>query len=71
MIEGYGQPRPPKTIAIYRPDEIKGPYLVRHMESFISEVTNWEDYDDDEPHQRIGFHLNFGGGNVEEGQPAN
>ena len=58
-IEGYGQPRPPKTIAIYRPEEIKPPFLVRHMEEFIGEITMWEDYDDDEPSQKIGFHLNF------------
>ncbi len=58
-IEGYGQPRPPKTIAIYRPEEIKPPFLVRHMEEFMGEVTLWEDYDDDEPGQKIGFQLNF------------
>lgn len=64
VIEGYGQPQPPKTVAIYRPEEIKPPFLVRHMEDFIKEVTNWEDYDDDDdpkkqPHQQIGFKLNF------------
>ncbi len=59
MIENYGQPKPPKTIAIYRPDELKDPYLVRHMETLMTEVANWEDYDDDEPGQKIGFHLNF------------
>jgi len=26
----------------------------------MSEITNWEDYDDDEPNKRIGFQLNFG-----------
>lgn len=59
-IEGYGQPRPPKNVAIYRPEEMQDPYLVRHMEEFIKEVTIWEDYDDDEPTQRIGFQMNFG-----------
>jgi hypothetical protein len=61
FIEKYGQPQAPKTIAIYRPDEVKEPYLMRHLETFMSEVTNWEDYDDDapEPNQRIGFKLNF------------
>ena len=58
-IETYGQPHPPKTIAIYRPEELKEPYFVRHMEEFVKEVTNWEDYDDDEPNQRIGFQMNF------------
>lgn len=59
-IEGYGEPRPPKTIAIYRPEELKDPYFIRHVEEFMQEITLWEDYDDDEPHQRIGFQLNFG-----------
>ena len=61
FIEKYGQPQAPKTIAIYRPEEIKAPYILRHVETFITEITNWEDYDDDapEPNQRIGFKLNF------------
>jgi hypothetical protein len=60
-IEKYGQPQPPKTIAIYRPEELKEPYFMRHMETFVTEIANWEDYDDDapEPNQRIGFKLNF------------
>jgi hypothetical protein len=66
-IEGYGDPRPPKTIAIYRPEELKDPYFIRHVEEFMQEITLWEDYDDDEPHQRIGFALNFGAPG-EEGQ---
>lgn len=61
FIEKYGQPQPPKTIAIYRPEELKEPYFLRHMETFVSDITAWEDYDDDapEPNQRIGFKLNF------------
>jgi hypothetical protein len=61
FIEKYGQPQPPKTLAIYRPEELKEAYLMRHMETFVTDVTNWEDYDDEapEPNQRIGFKLNF------------
>lgn len=59
MIEGYGQPRPPKQVAIYRPEEIKPPFVLRHMEELLKEVTNWEDYDDDEPSKTIGFNMNF------------
>jgi len=59
FIESYGQPSPPKTIAIYRPEELKPPFLTRHMEEFVTEITNWEDYDDDEPNKRLGFQLNF------------
>jgi hypothetical protein len=66
FIENYGQPRPPKTIGIYRPEELKEPFFVRHMEEFISDITNWEDYDDDEPSKRIGFDINFSNMNVAE-----
>jgi hypothetical protein len=57
-IEGFGEPRPPKIIAIYRPEEIKTPFLVRHMEDFVKEITQWEDYDDDDqPGAKIGFQV--------------
>ena len=59
FIENYGQPHPPKTLAIYRPDELKEPFFIRHLEELITNITNWEDYDDDEPNQRIGFKFNF------------
>lgn len=61
FIEKYGQPQPPKTIAIYRPEELKDPYILQHMETFMTDITAWEDYDDDapEPNQRIGFRMNF------------
>ncbi len=61
LIEGYGQPAPPKTIAIYRPEEIKEPFMLRHLEEFVKDLTTWEDYDDDEPmgQQKIGYNLNF------------
>jgi hypothetical protein len=62
FIEKYGQPQPPKTIAIYRPEELKEPYFQRHVETFVTDVSAWEDYDDDlisEPNQRIGFKMNF------------
>lgn len=59
FIENYGEPNPPKTIAIYRPEELKDPYFIRHMEEFVQEITKWEDYDDDEPNKKIGFNFNF------------
>ncbi len=71
-IENYGQPRPPKTIAIYRPEELREAFFIRHMEEFITEITNWEDFDDDEPNKRIGFNLNFnpGAAEAQDGQPG-
>lgn len=61
FIEKFGQPQAPKTIAIYRPEELKEPYLIRHLETLVQDVSAWEDYDDDtpEPNQRIGFKVNF------------
>lgn len=62
IIENYMEPRPPKTIAIYRPEEIKTPFILRHVETLISEITAWEDYDDDEEvlPAKIGFnHSNY------------
>ena len=66
-IEKYGQPQPPKTIAIYRPEELKETDFQRHVETFLNDITAWEDYDDNvgaEPHQRIGFKTSY----EEEGQ---
>ena len=63
MIEGYGEPQPPRQLAIYRPEEMTAPFFVRHLEELIKAVTAWEDYDDDnvpaDEGQRIGFKLNF------------
>lgn len=64
FIEGYGEPAPPRTIGIYRPGELKQPFLLRHLETFVMEITLWEDYDDDDNaalhnSQRIGFKMNF------------
>ncbi len=62
FIENYGRPNPPKTVAIYRPEELTDPFCLRHVEEFVTEITKWEDYDDDEPTKRIGFDMNFGPG---------
>lgn len=47
LIEGYGQPKPPKMLEILRPEEFKEPYVIRHVEEFLKEIIEWEDYDDD------------------------
>jgi hypothetical protein len=58
FIEGFGDPSPPKVIGIYRPEEIKPPFLIRHMEDFVKEITMWEDFDDDDQlMKKIGFNL--------------
>ena len=60
FIEGYGEPRPPKNMAIYRPEEIKQPYILRHLEELVKQVAEWEDYDDDDVNsKKIGFNVNY------------
>ncbi len=55
-IEGYGEPKPPRMIEILRPDELKQPFILRHMEALLKDITEWEDYDDDEPTKnQVGF----------------
>jgi len=57
-VEGIGQPQPPKNIEILRPEELQETFIPRHLEILLSTVTEWEDYDDDEP-KRIGFSHTF------------
>lgn len=57
-IEGLAQPKQPKMIEILRPEELRPPFVIRHMESFMKEIITWEDYDDDVP-QKIGFSMGF------------
>lgn len=59
FIENYGDPRPPKTIVICKPQELQPPFFIRHVEEWLEEMIAWEDYDDEEPIKRIGF--TFGG----------
>ncbi len=64
-IEGYGEPKPPKMIEILRPEELKAPFILRHMDIFLSDISAWEDYDDDAPEGKkqgfnpIGFNRNI------------
>jgi hypothetical protein len=48
-IEGYGDPKPPLSLEILRPDELKVPFILRHIETFLRDITEWEDYDDEQP----------------------
>lgn len=60
-IEGYGEPRQPKNIEILRPAELKQPFILRHIETLLQEVTEWEDFDDDEPAKSVvGFNNPIG-----------
>jgi len=60
FIEGLGQPKPPYNLEILRPEELEAPFLFRHIEKLLKEVTEWEDYDDDLPEKKaIGFQTGF------------
>jgi len=54
-IEGYGDPKPPKPLEILRPEELTQSFIIRHVEVFLKEITEWEDYDDDEPSTKNAF----------------
>jgi hypothetical protein len=55
-IEGYGEPKAPRSLEILRPHELNPSLLNKHLETLLKEVIDWEDYDDDEPSkQNIGF----------------
>lgn len=57
-IEEVANPKPPKTLEIIRPDELVDEYIIRYLETFFTEIVEWEDYDDDKP-QTIGFNNAF------------
>ncbi len=61
LIEGLMQPKPPKMIGIYRPDEFNEGLILSNFDEFFKELIDWENYDDDQPgsegHNRIGFGL--------------
>jgi hypothetical protein len=59
-IEGYGQPKPPKTLEILRPEEVKEAFIVRYVEEFIKEIIEWEDFDDDVPEKMGMTPIGFG-----------
>ncbi|MDX1479787.1 MAG: hypothetical protein R3301_18875 [Saprospiraceae bacterium] len=56
-LEGMPDQRQPKFVGIYRPEELKPPFLERHMEEFVRSLTEWEDFDDDEQPNKIGFQM--------------
>ncbi|MEP7268512.1 MAG: hypothetical protein ABI844_12865, partial [Saprospiraceae bacterium] len=55
-IEGYADPKAPISLEILRPEEIKAAVIIRHLETFMKNITEWEDYDDNQPSKSpIGF----------------
>jgi len=59
-IEGYGQPKPPRTVEIVRPEELTEGFIIRYVEEFLKEIIEWEDFDDDVP-EKMGMNpIGFG-----------
>lgn len=62
IIEGLMQPKPPKMIGIYAPQEFNEELILSNFDEFFKELIEWENYDDDQPgHEsmnRIGFGIN-------------
>jgi hypothetical protein len=60
-IEGYGDPKPPLSLAIVRPGELTQEMMYKHLNKLLDEIIEWEDYDDDDdpmrkrPFEPIGF----------------
>jgi len=63
-IEGYGQPKPPKTVEIVRPEELSEAFICRYVEEFLKEIIEWEDFDDDIP-EKMGMNpIGFGAAKI-------
>lgn len=58
VIEGLMEPKPPKLIGIFAPPEFNEDLILSNFETFLKDLIEWEDYDDDEPQtpvNKIGF----------------
>jgi len=54
-IEGYGEPKPPLSLAILRPAELSAGSIIEHVKELLDDITEWEDYDDDDPRKKQPF----------------
>ena len=48
-IEGYGEPKPRLSLAILRPGELSAGSIIEQVKELLDDITEWEDYDDDDP----------------------
>ena len=54
-IEGYGEPKPPRTLEIVRPDEMTPDLIFGHVERLLNDIIEWEDFDDDDRNKKVAF----------------
>ncbi|MEL6124527.1 MAG: hypothetical protein AAFR14_12490, partial [Bacteroidota bacterium] len=60
LIEGLMQPKPPKMLGIYAPEEFTEELILSDFDSFFKELIEWENYDDDQPGQQAPNRIGFG-----------
>ena len=68
-IEGYGEPKPPRTLEIIRPDEMTPDLIFGHVERLLNDIIEWEDFDDDDRNKKVAFQP-IGFQHAAGGQPA-
>lgn len=54
-IEGYGEAKRPMSLEILRPAELLRSSIFRHVKELLEDITEWEDYDDDDPKTKLPF----------------
>lgn len=54
-IEGYGEPKRPLSLEILRPSELLTASIYQHVKDLLEDITEWEDYDDDDPKTNLPF----------------
>lgn len=74
-IEEYGEPKSPKSLQIIRPDEVAEQAIFRHVKDLLEDITEWEDYDDEDPKtkapfQPVGFRHTVGVAGNNDGDTA-
>lgn len=60
FIEGLIEPRPPQLIGIYAPPEFNESLIISNIESFLKNLIEWEDFDDDDPNTPPKSQIGFG-----------
>ena len=54
-IEGYGETKRPLSLEILRPAELLTSSIYQHVKDLLEDITEWEDYDDDDPKTKLPF----------------
>lgn len=55
FIEGYSEPKQPAILEIITPAELNRAVITRHLDSLLTILTEWEDFDDESPSRKKAF----------------